>query len=244
MRKLTFAAALLIGAASLQAQDAPTSSYSVTTDFTYASEYIFRGIEQQDHAFQPSVTFTSGPLTLGVWTSQAINHKFASWSEGSEIDVFGAWTIPISKYSLALGATYYWYPSARPSFGEPDSTWEPSVTFSGPLVGPLTFNVAAFHDFVLDSNTFQGGLGYSLPLPDEKGSFDVGVYYGKSKIDDGNGDLAGEPEFDYAYYGASVSVSYKLTEKSSMKVAVQYAKTDVDGLPKNLYFTVGVTTGL
>ena len=47
--------------------------------------------------------------------------------------------IPFGKATLTLGGTAYLYPSARPSFGEPDSTWELSAGVSGPLVGVLSW---------------------------------------------------------------------------------------------------------
>jgi uncharacterized protein (TIGR02001 family) len=245
MRKIAFAfAALLLGAAGLQAEE-PASSYSITSDFTYTTRYYFRGVKNQENAFQPSVTFAQGPLSLGVWTSQALNKKFASWAEGSEIDLFGSYSVPINdKYSVPIGLTYYWYPSARASFGEPDYTWEPSIGITGP-VGPLSGSLTYFHDFKLKSNTLQLNLGYSIPLPQDKGSFDIGGYYGSSKLDEPDTGILGAPSIDYQYYGLDVSLSYKLTAKATVKIGVHWTDTsgDLDAPSDNTWFTIGVTTG-
>lgn len=243
MRKLLITAAAIAAAAGLRA-DEPKSSYVVTADFVYASEYVFRGFEQTDAALQPAVTFTMNTFSLGVWSSQALSNQSTGWAQGNEIDVWGTYGIPVGKATVTLGGTAYLYPSARPSFGEPDSSWELSAGVSAPL-GPLSGSATYFHDFVLDANTFQFGLGYSMALPDEKGSFDLAGQYGFNKIDDGNGDLPGTGGVDYRYWAVSGTLSYKLTATTTLKTGLTYTGVNkVSGFPKNLIFTVGVTAGL
>lgn len=244
MKKILALLAAFIAAAGLRAEDdsTPTSSYSITTDFVYASEYIFRGIEQQDAALQPAVTFTKDTWSLGVWSSQALSNKTLAWSQGSEVDVWGTYGIPAGKATFTLGGTAYLYPSARPSFGEPDSTWELSAGVSGP-VGPLSGSATYFHDFELDANTFQFNLAYSMPIG--AGSVDFSGYYGLNDIADGNGDLAGESGIDYKYFGAGVAFTYKLTGVTALKLSVNYVDVDdLPGAPSNLWASVGFTAGL
>lgn len=241
MRKTLFAAfALLTAAAGLQAEEAK-SSYSITSDFTYTTRYFFRGVKNQDSAFQPSVTFAQGPLSLGIWTSQALDNKTTSWAQGKEYDFFGGYTWALNeKYSLSAGGTYYYYPSARPSLSEPKKTYEASLGVAGP-VGPLTGKLTMFHDFKLDSNTFQADLGYSVPM--SSGSFDVGVYYGYNDINDGDGDLPGGTGFTYKYYGVDASISVKLSDKATAKLGGHWTDTtgDLASPDKNLWVTLGVT---
>lgn len=245
MKKTLLAAlALTLASSGLHAEE-PKSSYSITADFVYASEYVFRGIEQQDAALQPAVTFTSGSLALGVWTSQALTNRSVNWSQGSEIDLWGTYGIKLNdSYTAVLGGTYYLYPSARPRLSEVDKTYELSAGLTGP-VGPLTGSATYFHDFVMESNTFQFGLAYSIPLPEEKGSFDLGATYGFNDIGDGDGDLPGTGGFDYRYYAVSASIAYKLTAAATLKTGLTYTGVNkIAGAPKNLIFTVGVTAGL
>lgn len=245
MKKLLLAAlALTLTTTGLRAEE-PASSYSITTDFFFVSEYVFRGIEQQDAAFQPAVTFTRDTLALGVWTSQALTNKSLVWAQGSEVDLWGTYGVKLSESVTAtFGGTYYLYPSARPSLGEPDQTWELCAGLSAPL-GPLTGSATYFHDFVLEANTFQFSLGYSLPLPDAKATLDFAGVYAFNDIGDGDGDLPGTSGFDYRYYAVSATFGYKLTAAATLKLAATYTGvSQIPGAPKNLVFSVGVTAGL
>lgn len=245
MKKTLLAALVLtLASAGLPAEESK-SSYSLTADFVYASEYAFRGIEQQDAAFQPAVTFTSGSFALGMWTSQALTNRSVNWAQGGEIDFWGTYGIKLSdRYTAVLGGTYYLYPSARPWLSEVDQTYELSVGLTGP-VGPLTGSATSFHDFVMESNTFQFGLAYSIPLPSEKGSCDLGAAYGFNDIGDGDGGLPGAGGFDYRYYAVSASIAYKLTAAATLKTGLTYTGVGgIPGAPKNLILTVGVAAGL
>lgn len=241
MKKLTSLIAALLLSLSLQA-DEPASSYSIATDFTYTTQYFFRGVKNQEQAFQPSITLTSGSWTAGIWTSQALNKRAASWAQGKEYDFFGSYNYAIDeKYTLTAGGTYYYYPSARPSLSEPKSTYEFSLAVAGP-VGPLTGKLTAFHDFKLDSNTFQLDLGYSVPMAGEQGSFDFGGYFGSTDIGDFDAGLPGTGGYDYRYYGLDASVSYKLSKTATAKLGVHW--TDVSGVPSsddNVWVSLGVT---
>jgi uncharacterized protein (TIGR02001 family) len=240
MRKTLFAAFALLAAAGLSAEEAK-SSYSITTDFTYTSRYFFRGVKSQDSAFQPSVTFAQGAFSAGVWSSQALSDKSAQWAQGKEYDLFAGYSFALDdKYSVTLGGTYYYYPSARPSLSEPKKTYEGSLAFAGPL-GPLSGKFTVFHDFKLDSNTLQADLGYSVPF--SGGSFDVGAYWGYNDVGDGDGDLPGTGGYTYKYYGADASVSVSLSEKVTAKLGGHWTDTsgDLASPDKNLWVTLGIT---
>ena len=229
---------------SLRAEE-PKSSYSITADFMYVTEYIFRGIEQQDGALQPAVTFTKDTLSLGVWSSQGLANQSVNWAQANEIDLWFGYGIPFDKATVSVGGTAYLYPSARASFGEPDSTWELSLGVSGPL-GPLTGSATYFHDFVLDADTFEFKTTYSVALPNDRGTLDFGAFYCLNDLGDANGDIAGEPKLDYQYFGASAALTYKLTGTTALKASVNYVDVDdVPGAPgANLWFAIGVSAGL
>lgn len=242
--KLSVLLALLLSAAALRAEE-PKSSYSVTADFIYASEYIFRGIEQQDGALQPAVTFTKDTLSLGVWSSQGLANQSVNWAQANEIDLWFTYGIAFDKATVTAGGTAYLYPSARASFGEPDSTWELSLGVSGPL-GPLTGSATYFHDLVLDANTFEFKTSYSIALPNDRGAVDFGAFYCLNDLGDANGDLAGSPTLDYQYFGLSAAFTYKLTGTTALKASVNYVDVDdVPGAPgANLWFAIGFSAGL
>jgi uncharacterized protein (TIGR02001 family) len=245
MKKTLLALLALTCASSGLRAEEKASSFSITTDFVFVSEYVFRGIEQQDAAFQPAVTFTRDSLSLGVWTSQALSNRTANWAQGNEVDVWGTYGFQLGESVTAtVGATAYLYPSARASFSEPEDTFEVCLGLSAPL-GPLTGSVTWFKDFVLESNTFQFGLGYSIPLADDAGSVDFGAVYAFNDIGDGDGDLPGTGGFDYRYYALTAGVAYKLTPAATLKVGLTYTGVNrIPGAPKNLIVSVGITAGL
>lgn len=241
----TVIAALFFGSALFA--EASKSSYTISTDFTLASEYIFRGIEQQDRAFQPSITVAYEALTLCIWTSQALNHKNESWAQGNEIDFTVAYAIALpNDATLTLGGTYYYYPSARPSFGEPDVTYEPSLAISG-TIGPVNASASYYHDFVLKSDTFEFALTYSVPMKAEgRLSLDLIAQYGFNKIEDGNGDLPGTGGIDYRYHCLHANFGYKATASTTVKFGAHYVDVSrLAGAPgANLWYSGSLTISL
>jgi len=240
MRKTLLAALALIAAAGLSAEEAK-SSYSITSDVTYTTRYFFRGVKNQDSALQPSITYTQGAFSGGIWTSQALGNKDTSWAQGKEYDFVGGYTFSLeNNTSVTLGGTYYYYPSARPSLSEPKKTYEGSIALAAP-VGPLSGKLTFFHDFKYDSNTLQADLGYSVPM--SSGSFDVGAYFGYNDIGDGDADLPGTSGYTYKYYGLDASIGVKLSDKATAKLGVHWTDTrgDIASPDKNVWVTLGVT---
>lgn len=244
MKKLLFVALTLAASLGLRAEEAK-SSYSITSDFTYTTRYFFRGVQQQEGAFQPSVTFAQGPFSLGVWTSFAADNHTAAWSQGKEYDIVGSYSLNLAEgVTGTVGGTYYYYPSARPSLSEPKDTYE-SVLALAATQGAFTGKVSYFHDFVYKSNTFQFDLGYSKSIADGGAQFDAGVYYGLNDIGDGDGDLPGSGGYDYSYYGLDASISGKISDNATLKIGGHWTNVSKLAQPKtNVWLTVGVTVAL
>ncbi len=242
--KLLAVLALTLATIGLHAEEAK-SSYAISTDFTYTSRYFFRGVQQQESAFQPSVSFAQGPLSLGVWTSYALENNSTAWAKGKEIDLYGSYAFTLAEgYTLNVGGTYYYYPSARSTFGEPKDTYEGLVSLALPL-GPLSGKLSYFHDFVYKSDTLQADLGYSKAFADGKAQFDAGIYYGLNDIGDGNGDLPGTGGYDYKYYGVDVAISGKISESATLKVGGHWTNVSKITQPvTKVWITVGVTVAL
>lgn len=245
MKKTVMIVAALAVAAAAQAQDTK-KSYSVTTDFSYTSEYVFRGIEQQDKAFQPSVEVTAGDAYLGLWTSQAITHQDASFAKGNEIDVYGGYKYKVDNaLTLEAVTTYYYYPSARAALSETGHSWEAGIGATYNFQG-FTPAINYYYDFVLNAQTTQASVGYSLPLTEIGTSLDFNVFAGHVDTRDTNGTRPGKPRESYDYYGADLSVPYKLSETATATAGLHYV--DNRNVPtgtagNNLYFTLGVSIG-
>ncbi len=248
MKKIIISVAALIAGLGLRAEEA--SSYSVTADFSYTSAYVFRGVQQiNGGAFQPSVTISnSNGFSFGVWTSHAIDTGYKNTLNGStinnEVDVFASYTYKVNdKLSVVGGGTYYWYPQTK---GGPvdDATYELNLGASYSL-GSVALSGTYYHDFVNKSDTLQGGATYSIPLPDEKGTFDLSGFIGWNDIDEYLG-VAGATE-SYGYAGLDAKVTYALTSASKLKVGATWSVTDNAGAlttDDDLFLYFSISAGL
>lgn len=106
---MKFQLKLMILAGVLSASAAPAlagSAYTVTADFPYVTNYVFRGVEYARHSVQPSVTLAKGGFSAGVWSNQPIIDLTAD-----EVDFFAGYDFGLSKdWKINVGATLYWYP--------------------------------------------------------------------------------------------------------------------------------------
>lgn len=217
MKKAILILAALISGASLSADAAAPASYSVTVDFPYVSKYVFRGQELAEGAFQPSVKLTTGAFYAGIWNSSPVDK---GWE--LEFDYYAGYGFKLSdSLSLDVGATVYHYPGNDNPALE-DSTFEGYAGLNG-SVGGVNLGLYVYQDFTLDVTTFQGNLGYSIPL-DEKTSLNVSANLGHAKPDSGSG---------YTYYGLGLQVPYKLSDAATVTVGVNWASHDLDGVDDN-----------
>jgi uncharacterized protein (TIGR02001 family) len=94
------------------AQEA-ASPVTITGSATLATDYVFRGFSQTDEkpAIQGSIGLNhDSGLALSVWGS---NVDYNDGDEASsEIDVTGAYTLPVQDFNITLGGIYYAYPGA------------------------------------------------------------------------------------------------------------------------------------
>lgn len=241
MKKIAIILAALAASVGMNAQDSK-SSYSVTTDFTYSSEYIFRGIESADASFQPSVELAMGDFYVGLWTNQPVT-KHAN----NEIDIYLGQKFKMNdQLSFEVVGTYYWYPEARTSLGETKHSYEAGVGATYTVSG-ISTSVYYYYDFRLEANTVQGSVGYSLPLEALGASLDLSVFYGTVDGKDFAPDALGSAvSQSYSYYGADVSIPYKLNDHATVTTGVHYATNE--NVPpgtadNNLWFSVGLSVG-
>jgi len=221
-KNLVIGLAALVTGAVVQAGD-----LSVSADFTFASDYIFRGIKYGDNSLQPSIEITQDTFYAGIWAQQPMQNR-SSQGWGDEVDFYLGYTPKITDtVSMDVGATHYYYPTG-------DSTTE---VFVG---GNFTFDkitpgIYAYYDFDLEALTVQGNIGFSVPLDQAGTSLDLSASVGHVSPDVGD---------NYTYYSAGVSIPYKINEHATMKVGVNWASHTLDGVEDNhLWFTAGMTVG-
>jgi len=257
MKKIAILLAALAGFSVLTAFAQQTaSSYSITTDFSYTSQYVFRGLQGglQDvrgDAFTPSVEAAVGNSSrngyLGVWTMQPLT-RYEGTSQNNEIDIYAGYRQKITRTLSIEGlGTYYWYPEAVTIDGitQTKDTYELGARLTYASRG-LTASAYGYYDFRLQAITGVGTVGYSFPLTKLGASIDVGFYLGtvgmKNLLPDATGDKIRR---SYNYYGFDVVVPYHIRANAIVSAGLHYATNQnmPDGTPANkVWFTLGVTT--
>jgi len=226
--KKTLAALALVAA--LGAGSASYAAVSLSTDLTFGSEYVFRGIKLADNTLHPSVEAGFDDFYIGIWGALPTEKRT---SEGyiDEWDAYAGYGFALSdNLSLDIGATYYYYP-----IDEVTDTIEPYVGLTWDLDG-WSPGVYVYYDFEYENWTGQASLGYSIPFASAGTSLDLTGTYGyvKSKDDD-----------SYSYYGVSAVVPYQISDNASVSAGVHWASNNFEGLDDNhVYFTLSVTMSM
>jgi uncharacterized protein (TIGR02001 family) len=225
---------LVIGLAALATCGfAQAGDLSVSADVTFASKYIFRGLQFADNSLQPSVEITQDTFYAGIWANQPLENR-SSLNLEDEIDFYVGFTPKLSDtVSLDLGATHYYYTGAS-GRQETDNTTEAFIGANF-AAGSLTPGVYAYYDFDLEAFTVQGNLGFSIPMDAMGSSLDLAASVGSVSPDEGD---------SYVYYNVGAAIPYKLNEHATLKVGINWASHDLDGFEDDhLWYTAGITVG-
>ena len=239
MKKTAILLAAIAAGAGLNAQDVK-SSYSVTTDFTYASEYVFRGVEAAGNSFQPSVEVSVGDAYVGLWTNNPVTD-----GENNKIDVYGGYKYKVNDaLSFEAVGTYYWYPEA--ANGATKDSVEVGLGATYVYQG-ISTSLYYYYDFTLEADTIQASVGYSVPLEAIGSSVEFSVFAGTADGRDWAPDSGTRVFETYNYYGFDINIPYKLNDKAAINTGLHYAANDAyfDGSApdSNLWFTVGLSVG-
>lgn len=226
MKKIALILTALLTGASLSANDAPASSYSVSVDFPYASKYVFRGIELAEGSFQPSVKLTSGNFYAGIWSSLPTDDGYEA-----EVDYYGGYNFTLDGgLTLDVGATIYHYPELDVP-GADTSTFEGYVGLNGSIQS-VNLGVYAYNDFTLKIFTIQGNLGYSIPV-NEKVSMNIAASVGRSSP---------EAADSYTYYSLGAQFPYAISDNVTFTAGANWASHDISGVDKgHVWFNAGLS---
>jgi uncharacterized protein (TIGR02001 family) len=234
MTKTILALAALVTGSTVFAAEASTKSYSVTLDNTIASEYIFRGIEVADATFHPSVEVAYGDFYTGVWGALPFNND--NGGDFQEFDFYAGYGYALNDtWKLDVGATHYYYGDTPAS----QDTTEVYLGVTG-KVSVLTTSVYGYYDIDLQSASFIGSAGYSLPITQIGTSLDFTATLGY--VD--NGQIASAAPANYTYWGLAVAVPYKLSDSATVTTGVAYTNGDQNALVEDqVVGTIGLTVG-
>ena len=239
MKEIALTLAALAVGYSAYAADATVAtadpSYNVTTNFSYASEYVFHGQKNSNAAFQASAEVAYTNFYGGVWTNQPLRN------EQNEVDLYIGYAFPLKNdWKIDTGVASYNYPESTLTNGN-FSTYETYVGLTGGSIAGLTPSVYGYYDWKLDNYTVQGSVGYSIPVKQIGTSLDFSVTYGFTA----NTGRFATGVANGTYWGAGVAVPYKLAPNATLTGGLQYAGNDEDvtgfGESFNLYYTVGLS---
>lgn len=216
IKKSILALAVLSAGVSAQAQEA--NALSVTVDVTVVSDYVFRGVHLDSTAVQPSIEFTYGDFYAGVWHSNGVsNSKFFD----SETDLYIGYGFAINEtFSLDVGVTQYTYAGA----GAPSDTTEFYAGISADVL--LSPSFYYYYDTVLETSSYIGSIGYSLPVDAINASLDFSASFGWIQIPSAFGG-------DYTYGSVGVSIPYALSETATFTIGGEYVRNDTRLLGTN-----------
>jgi uncharacterized protein (TIGR02001 family) len=78
-----------------------TASAEVTGNLGFMSNYVFRGIEQNDSSAMGGLDWGHKGFYLGIWGADV--------DKGMEIDYYGGYGFDVGDFSFGVGGTYYDY---------------------------------------------------------------------------------------------------------------------------------------
>lgn len=233
--------AVMMMVAALAAGVVSAADVSLSADF--ASAYVFRGVTLNNGlVFQPGAEISGFPIpekygsvAVGVWGNYDID-GIGNNKRLSEVDYYISYALPVTVVDLGVTYTYYDYPNGGDADEEIALSVGKGLGDTG-LYASLTANYG-IGGAVDESWYIQGALDYEKSLSDALTlSAGVNVAYAIEK--------AAEEGFNDA--GASVGLSYALTENWSLSGSLNYvAQLDDDVLTdaeyaKSFYATLGVS---
>jgi len=193
-------AVLAICALNVKAQEEEKKSpFTVGADFY--SNYVWRGsVLGTGPAFQPSVKFNTGGLTIGVWGS----FDAAGYAEA---DPYISYAF---KNGLSLGITDYYYPRAGGSFTA-DSTNAVEIN-----LGYTTGGLSLSANYILNEASVAASAG--------KDKYFQAAYAFKNfniSVGAGDGWHTSDGEFNVCHVGIGTGKVIKITDNFSIPVTGQ-----------------------
>ncbi|MDD3178834.1 MAG: hypothetical protein PHQ04_00635 [Opitutaceae bacterium] len=195
---------------------------TVTTDFAYATSYIFRGLQRAHHSLQSAVTVTHGGFNGGVWANVPTDR-----GEAHEIDPFLFYSFAASGLSWDTGLLVYTYPEAS-DIGT-SHTCELSLGATAPLAivtgVPVNAGAIVSYDLRLARLNIEATVEHAeeFTFATRPAEWSLGVFAG---CNDGRNLTPEDPgpqyRDAYLYYGFKLALSCKLSGRAAFKLTGQW----------------------
>ncbi len=231
-------AALLVVPTGARGDEPPV----VQADISYASRYVFRGVERAGQSAQAGVELARENFRGGVWTNQPFQSD-----ETRETNLHAAYTWqPTERLTLEGTVAHAWFGAV----GDVKRSFEAGLTATVSAVNGFTPSLAYYHDFHLRADTTQASLAHSIALTNLGTFLELNFFAGWAKGDDWRPDAPGPRRQDgYGYWGGEARVPYRIGAHSTVTAGMHYADTfgrSVANGPfglsarHNLWFSLGV----
>jgi len=162
--KKTFAYVTFVLVTASLASVPANAQISVGADLV--SRYIWRGVDYGNSpGFQPSLSYASGPFSIGSWGSYAFAGTNPPFSEQ---DIWASYDLDIGRGSISVLLTDYYYPNAGLKFFDFDAiggahVLEAGFGYTGPPSIPFSFKAYYnFHNDPDNSVYLEGAYGFSV----------------------------------------------------------------------------------
>lgn len=202
--------------------DASTGTLTVSPSFT--SKYLYRGVELAGACFQPWIDYTVGNLSVGVWSSFALENRTAGDSD-PEIDLYGSYIFSnaAGSFSIVPGVYLYTYPDSEPDDGVHRATVEPSLGAIFRLAG-IQFTPKIYYDVTLKGATYEVTAAVALPLTTLGTELDFSATAGTFKVSDATDRTIPAVKNWGDYWMLGLAVPVQVSMHSKVTAAVTYSK--------------------
>ena len=190
----------------------------------FTSHYVFRGVELADACFQPWIDYTRGPLSLGVWSSAALEDRVSGDSD-PEVDLYGSYSFANASKSVTFvpGFYLYTYPDAKRSNGLYSVTFEPSFAVVFTAAG-VQFTPKIYYDVMLKGATYELTAAFALPLKSLGTELDFAATAGTFKTTDTAADVTPAVKNWGDYWTIGVAAPVQVSMRSKVTLAVTYSE--------------------
>lgn len=239
MRKSILAVSVAAALSAPSLASAQQSEHTLTGNFGFFSQYIFRGLTQTDTdpALQGGFDYShSSGFYLGTWASNiSWLRDFGAYTSSSmEWDFYGGYKNTVGPFGYDVGLLQYYYPgTVADGFNKADTTelygalsWKWLSAKLSYSIGDKTFGVAD------SQGTYYLDLTASYPVNDK---LSLIAHYGMQKFK-GNDPALSKSNDDLASYNDwKLGASYALP--NNFTVGAYYTATDMTEDQKGFYTT-------
>lgn len=240
MRKSILAASVAAALATPMLASAQAQSpHTLTGNFGFFSQYIFRGLTQTDTkpAAQGGFDYShSSGIYLGTWASNiSWLSDFGTYSSSSlEWDFYGGFKNTVGPFGYDVGLLQYYYPGTTiPGANKADTTEIYGALSWKWLSAKLSYSIGDKIFGVADSQgTYYLDLTATYPLNDK---INLIAHYGMQKYKGQDPALAVSNDDAASYNDWKLGVSYALPK--DFVVGAYYTDTDMTDTQKLFYTT-------